>query len=152
RAELVGANRGADNHTGVEARPADGGRDDVVVPERLADVIAAHEAGDRTTGEGTARGGLEHIRTATGDARQQDSSSVAVVAQLVPRSLQLELDARLQVGVEDRGHRPLVLTDLAHDLVGEDDGEVADVEALVLLSDDLPDPLLVGGVGEGPQE
>src|SRR6266536_1601256 len=63
-------------------------------------------------------------------------AAVAVAAQLVPGALQLELDAGLQVGIEDRGHGPLVLAHLAAHLVGQDHRQVADVVALVLLADD----------------
>ena len=112
----------------------------------------AHQPGDRTAVEGAARRCLEDIAAAAGIVHHEEAAAIPLLAHLVPGGGELGLHRALEIGVEHRRHRALVLAKLGDDLARQHHRQIADMIFLVFLADDLLDPALVLGVHERPQQ
>ena len=103
----------------------------------------AHQPGDRTAVEGAARRRLEDLAAAAGIVHHEEAAAIPFLAHLVPGGGELGLHRTLEIGVEHRRHRTLVLAKLGDDLARQHHRQIADVVLLIFLTDDLLDPALV---------
>ena len=107
-----------DNEPDVEARPADVGREHVRVTEHLPEVSRADHSA-RRTGRQEVRGALARVVGRRHAAvRQHDHELVFEprLAQAVRERRDVPVDLLGEVGVDDRGGRPLVLAEDRGDL------------------------------------